>query len=543
MTSAPGVATHDASLLSLERPCFAKALKAAVTRPATQRTATQRGRASEQGWRGRSRHRLSSTRPSLSLAGARTAASRVAAHHAMPRRSARLAAAAEATQPSAALQPLPLPLTQRIFTLLPVDSRARAACVSRAWRDALADPSLWTRLDLSETSGVVRRIDDDVLRAAAARAHGRLEVLDMGKRAWAAAREVVAENAASLRELRWLCFQDYTWESDWHRDKTEDGVAELGAALEATPNLRVLEAQVVTCGWKTARRLLHNEPPFGALRLQHLDVDLESADRDVAALVADIAARSVHHPLKALTLSCSDRIPLTPDELNTIVTAVLATGLPTLQLCQCCLTPAATPALVRLLGCTALTRLHIEQTEPCMVLLDEDSVVLFANGLRANRTLLHLAINGVVWYFPGLAEMVNALVAHPSLRVLDYESNDITENASEAERAVASRAAGVALGALIAANAPLEELHMQFCDLGDEGLGPLCDALPRNTRLHTLDISSNGITHAFTAQHLLPAVRANTSLRHLTVIHSYEAWNPAAHEAMALVASRRKSTL
>jgi hypothetical protein len=62
-----------------------------------------------------------------------------------PRRSARVAAAA-AELCTSALSPLPLALAQRIFVSLPVDSRARACCVCRAWRDSLADPALWTHL-------------------------------------------------------------------------------------------------------------------------------------------------------------------------------------------------------------------------------------------------------------------------------------------------------------------------------------------------------------------------------------------------------------
>jgi hypothetical protein len=37
-----------------------------------------------------------------------------------------------------------------VFSLLPVDARLRCREVCRAWRDALAASSLWTRLDLSE---------------------------------------------------------------------------------------------------------------------------------------------------------------------------------------------------------------------------------------------------------------------------------------------------------------------------------------------------------------------------------------------------------
>ena len=455
----------------------------------------------------------------------------------MSRRSACLAAAAEASQPSAALQLLPLPLAQRIFTLLPVDSRARAACVARAWRAALADPLLWTRLDLSENSGVARRADDAVLRAAAALAQGKLEVLDVGRRVWSnekALREVVAENAASLRELRSL-LNVHTF--GWHRNnEAEADVADLRAVLAATPNLRLLEADV-TCSWAMARHLLCNEPPYGPLRLRHLHVDLEFADRDVAALVADLAAHSAAHALEALTFSCSDTVPLTPDEFDTIVTIVLALRIPSLYLEDCYLTPEAVPSLVRLLGGATLTHLRIEQWEFSHLFLDADSAVQFADGLRANRTLQRCRIVHALRFTPGLMEIVNALIAHPSLRSLECPYIFMPEGASDAVRDEALRAAGAALGALVAANAPLEELDISNCGLGDEGLGPLCDALRRNTRLRKLLIADNDMTQTFVAQRLLPAVRANTSLRHLEVEYDSEETD-LAHEAALLVASR-----
>ena len=60
---------------------------------------------------------------------------------------------------------LPLPLVQRIFLALPPDSRGRACCVCRAWRDVLAEPSLWTRLDMSDVDAERQRFLG-VLRAA-----------------------------------------------------------------------------------------------------------------------------------------------------------------------------------------------------------------------------------------------------------------------------------------------------------------------------------------------------------------------------------------
>ena len=43
---------------------------------------------------------------------------------------------------------LQLPLMRLVFLALPPDARGRACCVCRAWRDALAEPALWTRLDM-----------------------------------------------------------------------------------------------------------------------------------------------------------------------------------------------------------------------------------------------------------------------------------------------------------------------------------------------------------------------------------------------------------
>jgi hypothetical protein len=74
------------------------------------------------------------------------------------------------------LDALPLALALRIFSLLPADARLLAAAVCRSWRAMLAERSLWTRLDLSEASGVDNPTPL-LLRAAAARAGGQLESL------------------------------------------------------------------------------------------------------------------------------------------------------------------------------------------------------------------------------------------------------------------------------------------------------------------------------------------------------------------------------
>ena len=123
-----------------------------------------------------------------------------------PRRSARVADAVE--RQTSPLAPLPLQLVHRIFLTVPVDSRGRAACVARGWRDVLADPALWTRLNLSGSSGVsyhmLTRHGDALLRGAAGRSRGQLCELDVTSQTFPlpALLEVVTANAGSLRVLR-----------------------------------------------------------------------------------------------------------------------------------------------------------------------------------------------------------------------------------------------------------------------------------------------------------------------------------------------------
>ncbi len=122
-----------------------------------------------------------------------------------PRRSARVAAAAELRM--TALEPLPLALAQRILVSLPADSRGRAACVCRGWRALLADPALWTRLDVSLDSGVAGALDaNTVVRGAARRARGLLHHLNVYRPGKEIARHVLlAVLRANARSLCWRC--------------------------------------------------------------------------------------------------------------------------------------------------------------------------------------------------------------------------------------------------------------------------------------------------------------------------------------------------
>ena len=69
---------------------------------------------------------------------------------------------------------LPEEALRVVMLALPVDARARAACVCRSWRAFLSDVSLWLVLDLTPAGGVTaRRVTENLVRGAMARAAGQ----------------------------------------------------------------------------------------------------------------------------------------------------------------------------------------------------------------------------------------------------------------------------------------------------------------------------------------------------------------------------------
>jgi hypothetical protein len=109
-------------------------------------------------------------------------------------------------EPLATFESLPSALALAVFARLPADARLRCAEVCPSWRVMLRERNLWLRLDLSPASGgLARPATDALLHAAAARAAGGLQSLDVTdctKITHEALRAVAAANAGALRELR-----------------------------------------------------------------------------------------------------------------------------------------------------------------------------------------------------------------------------------------------------------------------------------------------------------------------------------------------------
>jgi hypothetical protein len=393
--------------------------------------------------------------------------------------------------------------------------------VCHAWYTAVSDVSLWTRLNLSLSSGVTRRVTDAFLLAVTAKARGALQALDVtdcDSITEATLLAVATANAGALRELR-AC-------GATNNRQSLLSVESVNVLLGAAPLLRLLavDAECADVNDADVRQMLRNEGAFAPLRLRRFEADSPAtAPVDVVALAADLAA---HESLNDLSLSSMD---LDTASLDAVVGAALARRLSAVTFLACALPPPTTfvAALARLLGGDALRKLKI-----CNVvevhMLDGPAGALLGNALRANDKLTWLCLlNYGIWIDAAAgAALVGALTAHRSLQYVDLRFNHVREHGA---------AAGAALGALIVANTPaLHTLDVQVCALGDEGLRPLVDALAHNTHLRRLNITGNNASEDFARERLLPTVRANTSLTCLRTGLDF----PAAHEAQALVAAR-----
>ncbi len=297
---------------------------------------------------------------------------------------AALEGAAEVAPPAVEFFPfaaLPPVLAHKIFAALPADTRLRCAEVCTAWCAAVAERSLWTRLDLSDTSGVTHEVTPALLRAAAAKARGALTALDVSD-VWrplfddGVLREVLAANADTLRELR--CLQG--------RDRRLS-VPVTEALLSAAPQLRACEADLLFTSAAEARAALRNEGVFGPLRVACLGDSDEAATVAHVSLFADVAA---HASLTELQLRS---VPLdVPELLRAFVDAALSLPrLRAVQLSSGRLSPASAPALARLLRGGTLAELVVFHN--CRPLLDAPSAALLGDALRASATLTSLTLH------------------------------------------------------------------------------------------------------------------------------------------------------
>ena len=379
---------------------------------------------------------------------------------------------------------LPVAVLRRIFLALPADSKGRASAVCRAWRDVLADATLWEVLDLSLTGFPFRLSTAALALSAAARAAGGLRVINLGHGLLFSNDDIVelvaAHGGAALREL--------------HPGIQTLDVERLNAILAAAPQLQLLYADL-GCTGSEAAGVLRNEPPYGPLRMS--SVDISCRDTPPAVLLEAAAAVGAHSQLRTLRLE-----ELTSDDptiLDAFFDVARGASLQSLSLEASFFHPGNDHALARLLQCDTLTSLtlRIEWNGG----IDEDNLALLAAALQGAVHLDKLALAARLWNHDNVHVMLGALQTLPALRHLDLVSNP----AVDAGPAVMGRA----LGALLAADWPrLRTLEVEWCDLDDEGMAFVLAGLAANTHLRTLScMDGNNLSDAFVDDILLPALR------------------------------------
>ena len=421
-----------------------------------------------------------------------------------PRRSARVAAVA--AQRTCAFPALPLAVELRIFSLVPADQRLRCAEVARGWRATVAQPALWSRVDLSPASGVELPVSAGLLHAAVARAAGALAVLDVS-----GADIGVEDLCAALRAASGVV-ELHTAFVDEDEEETHD-MEYVDVIMAAAPLLRELHASF-KCALTEVPDLMELRPPFAVLRPHTLTLISYGTGIPTPLPLASAAAFAdarLQPDLVSFSLHGADlRAPGVADALAVGISA--RPRLRRLRFTECEFSPAAKIALARALSHGRLTWLSF--TNALSPFLDAAFAPALGAALRANSTLQSLTL----WYIRqvpacAMAALMGGLVGHRSLcslRIVGAVFDD-------------SAAAGAELAALIAADAPmLTVLSAWSCNLGEAGLGALCDALPSNHHIRDLDARDNNTPPGFIRSRLLPAVRANTSLRTVHMVESDE---------------------
>jgi hypothetical protein len=412
---------------------------------------------------------------------------------------------------------LDAPLLHACFALLPVDALATCACVCRAWRAGASAGALWQRVDMSATTGGLRRPPRlAALRGAMARATGHLQALDLtGNLHNESGMDdelllLLPRHAATLRELRVGNLGGYL------------GTHMFAELLRAAPALTALYGEVSDSPAQLLP-LVRREPPFGPLRLQGL-----CPSEGGGSFVEVLAAAPAHAELRSLWFRFFD---MSADgAADALADAVLASRVQTVGTYHSALSAAAVPGLVRLLGSRTLAALTLDQAGGEQLLTAEGGAAL-GEALRANSTLTTFSLSSWSLWRPdpaGAIALLAALRGHPTLRRLELMCSDAGR---------AAKQVGEAVGQIIAANAPaLRSLKLVACGLGDAGLAPVAAALRRNSHLEHLEIFNNNMTARFAATQLLDAVMACPSLRDL---HDNTAENHYGRTPAALFVKRR----
>ena len=254
------------------------------------------------------------------------------------------------------------------------------------------------------------------------------------------------------------------------------------------------------------------------------DLDSHQQQRDFAAALATRTG------IELLFLQGGNLAGAT---LEALARAVGTVGVEKISFYQCGLTRLALPALTLVFRSTVLRRFEIHLNGGASLFTGPD-LPAFCDALRSNSSLKQIMLDNCdLWANPADAGMVlAALAARSTFFSLNLISNHVGETQAQ------QLTAGTQLAQLIIAGG-LKSLELNGCSLGEAGLAHIFAALSVATRLERLDLTGEEMSSAFARDVVLPAVRANTSLRYLAFSNvDGDELLPELLEAQNIVAAR-----
>ena len=401
---------------------------------------------------------------------------------------------------------LPWDFVALFLLCLPVRTRLRAREVSRGWRALLNEPRFWLVLNFSRGSGVVTRVSPRLLFASGERGRGHVHTLDLTGTEGLSAQRLTQFAAAHGDSLRTVKVQE-------SRPLSADQVTRFCRSAPLC-TLRCF----VRCYPAEALPLLRCEAPCALLHIFKLCVHGFNIN---AQAVLDLAAALPSHrgKIKELTVYQTTvyQTPLRDGAVvDGLMRGIAEAGVSNLAIVGCYLTPASLPGLTWLLQAGCLERLDIDNLYNALFEEGPD-LTAFCDALRSS-TLQMLELESCqLWRDPAAAgELLAALVGHQTLRELSLGYNLVTHTPYyNSPPDDTRRAAGEQLASLITHSSALQKFDLTENHFGEVGMAPIFEALPGSSTLKELLVKYEFLSREFARDVILPAVRANTSLRTL----------------------------
>lgn len=408
------------------------------------------------------------------------------------------------------LAPLPAPVVRQILALVPLDTRLRCREVSKAWGAALADPSLWRDVDLVDLAAenVPTQRSTALLRCAAALSDGTVESVRVYSESLGLQPHCLDFMAALTDAKRGGLLRSIDLADAEHSEEYLHG-AVVERILTAVPEVTRFFTGLHPQSFETARAMLRREGLFRALVVKNLILDRESGaldDAAIAELMRDMHAAQAQGWLETVRF---EHLELGQGAMDALADAVRACGVDKLCLYACRLTPACTPALVSMAG--TLERFYIERSPT--FLHGAACGAQFGAALSVSTSLRTLRLRDVGLFGDPEAGLALLESLTEEYDLLDLAFLDIGDNLVFVD--VWREYIGAALAKIVRSAPLLDAVDISSCDLRDEGVQPIVEAMYECTSLKTVLLFGNTLSAAFQRDTLFPFAVASTGLRNL----------------------------